>query len=817
MTTLAWQTVRARAGGFVGTFIALALGVALLSVMALTLASTAGAGDGPPRWYIDAPVVVSGADSITVTTGSGEDRETDTTRTARHQAVPADLPARLTAAGLTVVVDHAGHAMADGAPGDTVHPWSAAALHPYTWVAGGAPAGPGDIVLTAPTAHRPGETITVQTVRGPEQFTVSGVVGTDAPAALYTVDAVAAERAGGRIEAIAVFGGSPKQVRQVTGVKVRVLTGDARRRAEPRPDADQLAVAASLLGTTSGLAGFVSIFVVAGTFAYAVAARRREFGLLRAAGATPRQVRRLVLGEALVVGVLASVSGAALGAAAAPAFAHWLARSGFAPENFTARFIMWPVLSAIGAGMLVTLLGVWLAARRASKVRPIEALRDAAVDRRAMTLTRWIVGVLALGGSVPMVALVTTVPPDEAIALVLNASMLLIIACAMFAPLLIPPLVWLLTTPLAPLRGAIGMLARHGARAAVRRTAATAGPILVTVGISAATLAATGTLISAVRGAAHDRVTVGSVAVPAGGPGIADATVTALRGVPGVTTAVPVRDDTVYRRIDGTAEEWSARYANGPDLAGVLNLPVVAGSLADLTGTGTVAVPESAGKLGAPFDLWLDDGTAVHLRVVAVFAEQLDLVGTVLLPWDLRPEPLATAVYLRAGPQALPAAEDVAGGAGASIVSTRDLLSASEVEQDRINRLALIAVLGLALAYTGISIANTLVMATNDRARDLATLRLAGATPGQVLRMIAVEAVLVTGIGVILASAVATATVAGVLRTVGQLSSSTQVVVPWGTVGAIALACLVTAVAASVIPAALLLRRRPVELAGVPE
>ncbi len=88
----------------------------------------------------------------------------------------------------------------------------------------------------------------------------------------------------------------------IRGLPVRVLTGDGRGAAEPDPDAGLFAVAAALLGSTSGVAGFVSVFVVAGTFAYSVAARRRELGLLRAVGATPRQVRRLVLGEALAVG-----------------------------------------------------------------------------------------------------------------------------------------------------------------------------------------------------------------------------------------------------------------------------------------------------------------------------------------------------------------------------------------------------------------------------------------------------------------------------------------------------------------------------------
>ena len=75
------------------------------------------------------------------------------------QSLPADLPGRLSTVDATVVVDHAGFGSVQGAPGDTVHPWSAAGMHAYTWIAGGAPAAATDVVLTAPTAHRPGDRI----------------------------------------------------------------------------------------------------------------------------------------------------------------------------------------------------------------------------------------------------------------------------------------------------------------------------------------------------------------------------------------------------------------------------------------------------------------------------------------------------------------------------------------------------------------------------------------------------------------------------------------------------------------------------------
>src|SRR5262249_30292426 len=186
------------------------------------------------------------------------------------------------------------------------------------------------------------------------------------------------------------------------GQPVRVPTRDQRRAAEPNPDADLFAVAVALPGVTSGLAGFVAIFVVAGTFAYAVAARRRELGLLRTVGATPRQARRLVLGEALAAGVAATLAGSALAIVIAGPVARSPARAGFAPHDFTAHFILWPLAAASGAGLLIALAGAFVAARRAGRVRPAEALREAAVDRGTMPLTRWLAGLAALGGSVPL-------------------------------------------------------------------------------------------------------------------------------------------------------------------------------------------------------------------------------------------------------------------------------------------------------------------------------------------------------------------------------------------------------------------------------
>jgi putative ABC transport system permease protein len=250
-----------------------------------------------------------------------------------------------------------------------------------------------------------------------------------------------------------------------------------------------------------------------------------------------------------------------------------------------------------------------------------------------------------------------------------------------------------------------------------------------------------------------------------------------------------------------------------------VRLPVVAGSLDDLTGTGTVAVPAGRWRLGDTLRIALADATEVSLRVVAVLDDQIDLARTLLLPAALlaghTAAPLADLVYLDLEPGAGtgPAGAAAAAGGGTLLPTVR-FHAVLDAEGDRLNTLATVALLGMALLYTAIGIANTLLMATGGRAREVAVLRLAGATPGQVLRMIGAEAVLVTALGAVLAVVAVVPAVAGLALALGGRNPQVQLVVPWWPVAAIAAACLAVALAASLVPAAVLVRRRPADLAG---
>lgn len=137
----------------------------------------------------------------------------------------------------------------------------------------------------------------------------------------------------------------------------------------------------AVLSLVTGISGFITICVVASTFAFIVGSRRREIGLLRLIGATPRQMRWMVRGEALVVAI----------------------------------------------GIVVAMLGAFTASRRAARVTPMEALRGASIERRGVGVVRFLIGVSGIGGGVVLVTLIQPDIGDLVVLLGMGVPMVLVI------------------------------------------------------------------------------------------------------------------------------------------------------------------------------------------------------------------------------------------------------------------------------------------------------------------------------------------------------------------------------------------------------
>jgi putative ABC transport system permease protein len=819
--TLALRTLRTRWTTFTGSFVALSLGVALMTVMGLALAASLAPHPRGPERFATAPVVVQARDTVRVPTPAG----VRTVRPAHPRPIPARTVSALRALG-TVTADRSFAVRARGGPADLVgHPWSTARFAPYGLTSGRAPRAADEVVAADDwttvgrrlrTAH--GTVRVVGTVRG--LGFENPVFYTDARAALL---APASTRL--------VVDADPAAVRRAVAAGADVLTGDARRRADPAPDGDAEALTAlnALFGTAGGVTAFVSVFVVASTFAFAVAQRRREFGLLRAAGATPGQLRRTVLAEALLVGVLASAAGCALGAYGAPRLVAAVVDGGLAPAWFTLGHADWPYHLAFWTGLLVAVCGATAASWRAGRTAPAQALREADVDRGPLTPARRLCGAaLLLTAAVTLAHTLLTDPGDLLHRKTyVSRPMLLISALALLSPVLLRPLTRLVAWLPARLPGAVGLLVRENTATSLRRTAALAAPVLVTVALTGSLLGATATLNEARAAETRQHTAADFVVVPAGaagaGPGRTahvaagvDAEVVArLRRTPGAVVS-PTSATAVHVLEEGVALVKSEARAVDPRLlAATVRLPVTAGRIADLD-DGSIVVTEewATHTVGRHVDVWLGDGTRRSLRIAAVLSTGTGGNGALVTPANAAGAPvdrIDVSVAEGADATAVAAAlREAARATGGVRVLTRDeWIESARPRTTRTTRLGLLLVLGIALLYTGLSLANTLVMSASERVREVTVLRLTGATGAQVLRLAAAEALTVVAAGALLGLLVTVLNLLGMTGALRLLSAPATLALPWPALATATAACALLAVLTATATTGLALRRAP--------
>ncbi|MFE7121901.1 FtsX-like permease family protein, partial [Streptomyces sp. NPDC057654] len=666
--------------------------------------------------------------------------------------------------------------------------------------------------------------VTVLTPERPRSYTVSGVT---APVsfehALFFSEREAA-RLSPRIDALVTYGHADAVraavARAAAGDKAQVLTGDDRRDADPRAkeDSEALVGVSSLLGMAAAVAAFVSVFVIASTFSYSVVQRRRELALLRLAGATPRQVRRLVLSEAKIVGIVASAAGCALSVLGGPLLADWLAGHGIAPEWFSVSpswLSVLLVLAAFALGVLLAWLGAGASAFRAGRVRPLEALHDGEAERKAMTVGRRLSGLTALACGIGLLAGAPLLPPLYWAGLTAMAAPALILAFALLSPVVIPLIARLVTAPLARSRGAGTMLVRAAALTSIRRTAATAAPVLITVGLACSLWSTSESIQTARSTEVEHQVRAADMAVvPLHAPGLSRAAVDRVRAVPGVDAAattpttvftVPGPDPLLYP-AGAPLLPYPARAVAPSALTAVMKLPVVSGTLTDFDDS-TIVVDESWNRsVGDKVTIWLADGREVPLRVAAVLKTGLGDSGVFVSPRYAGTR-LPDAVYVKLRPGADPATARGAVSAAAAhdgfaeAVPIGRWTARVDARKAEETQLALLVIGGIAVLYTGVAIANTLVMSTRHRARELALLRLSGLTPAQVLRVVAAEALLVVTVGVVLAAGVAALSLGGLWIALQQIVGGAPVVIPAVPVAGIAAACAVIALLATAAPA----------------
>ncbi|GAB3155461.1 ABC transporter permease [Amycolatopsis stemonae] len=779
MLTLAWQTIRSRLGGFAGAFVAILCGTALVAGCGVLMESGLRAGV-PTERYAAAAVVVGGAQSVHP---PGADALTFE-QVGEQPPVPAGLAAKIASVpGVrTAVAEQSfparvvtGDGQVLGGAQSLGHNWDAAVLAPFTLRAGRAPEAADEVVLDAGLAKQAGlgvgGQVRVATRSVPVTFKVSGIVDAlSRQSALFFTPERAVELAGrpGRAHAIGVLadpGVAPETLAERIGAVAagtEVTTGVERSTIEFLDVSQTRTLLLAVAGSFGGFALLVAVFVVASTLALTINQRRREFALLRAVAATPRQIRKLIGTETTLVALVAGVLGGGAGLGVAAGLRDAFAAIGVIPEDFRLAFSPLPSLAALLLGLGAARLAAWAASRRPSSIRPVEALGEAAVERRELGRVRlatgWGLVLTGLGGALVPLFL----RGDVATAISTMATLVVVIGLAVVGP----QVTGLVVRVLAPVLGRVwrisGYLAGANAQANTRRLAAAVTPLMLSVAFALATFYSQ---TSSTAAAAEETARSTTADYVLTGPVSPEAAAAAAR-VPGVAAVTPVvRTSVLTVSTVGDSVDVQRKPAQGlgDHVQGVLDLGVDAGRLADLTGS-TVALSRSEAdwldkKIGDEVSFYFGDGVPAKLRLVATYTHDLAF-GDFVLPVALAREHaggrLDDSVLVRRAPAADASAVASALRAlpypGVTVASSAPAPEGGERQAQFY--LNLVAV-GVIVGYLAISVANTLVLTTAQRSREFALLRLVGTTRRQVTRMMRLEALATVGIAVVVGTLVA--------------------------------------------------------------
>lgn len=701
----------------------------------------------------------------------------------------------------------------------------------YPLTAGRGPVAKGEIALDAHTAdkagYQVGDTVRFATEGPALSKKLVGIVETDDPrvtagGTLALFDTATAQQLflkDGQFDEFAVAS-APGTDNQALTASIRELlpaegasatSGAELADEQSQRIAEETKALTQMLLVFAGIALFVGVFIIANTFTMLIAQRSREIALLRAVGASRRQVVRSVLIEAGVLGLVASALGFALGVGIATGLRPLLNASGAGLPEGPLVISTDAVLWSLAVGVLVTVLAAWLPSRRAARIAPIEALStvDQAPPVRAMRLRNALGGVLTGAGVLVMLYLTTVEKSDESLLMVaMFGSALTMCGMIMLAPLLSRPLVNLAGRLTSRLFGINGKLAKENALRNPRRTAATASALMIGLtlitGLSVAGNSADAALKKdAVQGLTADY----KVSIDRG----LDTTLAAkVPDVPGVAesaalASAPLEADGNFAMLTGADPE---------ELAKVVDLSFRSGSLADI-GPGEIAISEDYAKeaglaKGDSVDAELgSDGETRKLTVVGVYQESRivsEALGTMddVLPHSYEDKLDSVLVKSAAGQSGNALDADIREALGNSPllkVQNQEQLTKEEAGAIDVMLNMVYGLLAMSLVIAVLGVINTLAMSVFERTREIGLLRAIGLDRKGIKQMVRLESIVISLFGAVLGigTGIFLAWTGGSL-TANSLTTY-ETLLPWGRLALLLVLALVTGIFAALWPA----------------
>ncbi|MFG3551848.1 ABC transporter permease [Streptomyces sp. NPDC047725] len=826
MFRTALRNVLAHKDRLLMTVLAVMLGVAFVSgTLVFTSTISEALRDSALKGYAGVDVAIQPDSSQT---GPGARPSLDRKLLDKAAKVPGAASASGTVTGFTAIADKNGKLIGHGfsTRGGNYYPGTDGKDPRYPMREGSAPHGAGQIALDSRTAdgadYKVGDTVRVS-VDGPvRKTTLTGIFTTDdgavtAGGSLALFDNATAQKlftGPGRYSEIHVKATPGTSQAALLSEIEKVLPAKGAHAATGKKlaedDAEQTeksmdSVKTGLLGF-AGIALFVGVFLIANTFTMLVAQRTKELALMRAVGASRRQVTRSVLIGAGAVGTVAAVTGLAIGVGIGAGMRALMSSTGAIVPDGPLVISISTVLTALLVGVGVTVLAAWLPGRRAAKIPPVAAMNSVHATATAKSLVvRNTAGALFAGAGVAAVLIATGMKDGKAVMGL--GAVLLLIGVFVLTPLLSRPLI-ALAGPALRAFGIAGTIARQNAVRNPRRTAATASALMVGLTLITGLTVIGNSVQKGLDKMARDSLKADYVVSMAGRTPLSPWVEERLSALDEVTASSALRSSPV--RIDGKTTYLTG--VNGAAFGELTRLDFSSGSLDGLVGGKAVIdsgmAKKEGWKVGSRLPVTFQDGKKEILTVSGVYEgnemiRQILIDNSVLGTHQKHVSDLKVMVKTKGG--ATEATKDkLIDALGKNpAISVQDQDDVSEGISQSVNLLLnmLYALLAMAVIVAVLGVVNTLAMSVSERSQEIGMLRAIGLDRSGVKRMVRLESLMISLFGGLLGIGL------GVFFgwAAGELISTSlttyELVVPWGRMGIFFALAAVVGMLAAVWPA----------------
>jgi putative ABC transport system permease protein len=526
----------------------------------------------------------------------------------------------------------------------------------------------------------------------------------------------------------------------------------------------------------AGIALFVSAFFINNTFSIVVGQRTRQLALLRSLGASPAQITRSVVAEALAVGLLASVLGIGFGLVIAVALQALLTAAGFGLPTEALVLGSRSIVAAFVVGIGVTLISSIAPARRASTVPPVQGMTEGFVQAGWSRARRAAVGttVGVLGGVLVTTALFVVDSTPFVVALLAAGAVGVFIGVALLSPVVAVPIAGGVGRTVAPLFGTVGRLAHANAIRNPDRTAKTASALMIGLALVTTVFVVGTSMKDTFAASIQGSVSADLVLSTTSSTGFSPALTDEVADVPGIRSASGVR----LNRFLFEGNERDLVAVDATAIADLVDIDVQTGTYADLDDDAIFLHEDPARDLGLAVGdhvtVEFATGGPQELEVAGTYADST-YAGNYLIDMGLFTRSYPTSdldflAFARIDPDAdaattRTAVEDLLVTYPQVAVDDRAEFQADQEAQFASILIAVNGLLGLALFIALLGIANTLALSVLERTREIGLMRAVGMLRRQTREMVVIESAMVSifgallgiAVGIALGTAVATA------------------------------------------------------------